>query len=118
MKPQAVFNKVVRHARKQGCRSYDKKTGSCTYRGPEGTRCFVGALIPNRLYRVGLEGWAAGNLVADFPDVGEYLDIDGEDAAHFLTRLQSIHDDKDPKEWEDEFSYFADEYGLTVPEEK
>ena len=45
---QAAFNKVARHLLRQNAKSTNKD-GECLYRGPNGLRCAVGALIPRRV---------------------------------------------------------------------
>ena len=55
MTNQEAFETMVRHAREQGGRSLNSQ-GKCRYRGQNGTKCFVGALIPDAEYTVMLEG--------------------------------------------------------------
>lgn len=115
---QETFNKVVAFARKQNkrCQELD---GSCRYRGSNGERCFVGALIPDDLYSSDMEGATAKDIIADYKGVGVALlpsDIDREDGIDFFTSMQAIHDQSSASEWEDHFVEFAARNNLTMPE--
>lgn len=50
MTAQEVFDKVVNHLYTQG-RPAKEDGKSCRYRGPNGTKCAVGCLIPDDEYR-------------------------------------------------------------------
>lgn len=52
---QKWFNQVLRHMRKQGKKSVDVG-GNCLYRGPDGLKCAIGALLPDELLRSRTEG--------------------------------------------------------------
>jgi len=114
MTPQEVFDTVVAHARAQGCkalvevRDEDGETDTqCVYRGPDGTRCFVGALIPDNVYHSDMEGKSADTLMRRglIPSLDE---LTGE----FVRQLQLIHDAWLPHTWEEQFSSFARGWGL------
>jgi hypothetical protein len=106
---QKTLNKVVRHARRQGCKSVDPLTGSCLYRGPAGRRCFAGAVIPNRAYRKEFEGKSACSIVVA-PTLQELgLNV------NLCQDLQDIHDEENVDRWEEKFEDVAGKYGLTVP---
>lgn len=62
MNNQQAFNIMVQHLIKQGKPAYDPKTMSCFYRGPEGTMCAVGPLIPDDVYRPDMENVAVYQL--------------------------------------------------------
>lgn len=105
---QEVFDRVVVHARHQNCKS---ENGSiCLYRGPNGTKCFVGALITDESYDHSLET----NTVVEH-DVRKALQASGINITHqfFLRDLQKIHDLNDVCSWEDSFKDFAHKYDLT-----
>ena len=52
MTPQAIFNKVVKHLRKQGKRAGvgEAEDFQCLYRAPDGTKCAVGCLLKDDEY--------------------------------------------------------------------
>ena len=62
MTAQEIFDTVLAHLRKQGeaAKSYE---GECVYRGPDGTSCAVGCLIPDELYDPLIEGLSAYEIM-------------------------------------------------------
>ena len=121
MTPQEVFDKVVSHLRKQGCRSEtDKKNVagniSCLYRGPNGTKCAAGCLIDDEDFDPEMDsGYPVSDLFAKWPVVADKIGRDNQD---LLTTLQNIHDEDMLVEWENGFKYCANKFGLiyTPPE--
>lgn len=115
---QIVFNKVRSHLLAQGKRA--EKDGGCRYRGPNGTKCAVGCLIPDHLYRSALEGAVPGGSLLR-GELGTYFlktygierSPAGEDAK-FLTGLQQIHDNGSVKDWDESLREFAAKEGLEV----
>ena len=102
---QEIFDKVVKHARKQGKKSVrSDNENACMYRAEDGSKCFVGAIIPDSEYSEELENLSIDDIVAigllDFYDT------------EFLQDLQSIHDDCDIDQWGKQFSMLAEKYGL------
>lgn len=64
---------------------------TCQYRGNDGTKCAVGCLIPDSIYKEDMECWPSiPGLLHVFPEVME-LFTGIEDS--FLIRLQESHDD-------------------------
>lgn len=63
--PQEVYDFVVNHLRTQGCRAMTVIDGrlQCAYRGKNGTKCAVGALIPDDVYDPEWEGANVRHLV-------------------------------------------------------
>ncbi len=103
-KMQKVFDKVAKHLLTQRCKSAVK--GDCRYRGPNGLRCAIGALIPNKLYSADLEGRNARYLPAPIiKHIGAPKD--------FLVDLQRVHDDCHPNAWRRDLRYVAARYGLS-----
>ncbi len=92
MKDLQVIDKVIEHA-KLGIVSLDD-SGHCLYRGPNGTKCFIGALIPDEAYEERFES----NAVSDMPDVLEAAGLSPEQAT-LADDLQYIHDRTDPSRW-------------------
>jgi hypothetical protein len=111
---QAVYTRVRDHLLKQKRKSKDGGLG-CLYRGPDGTKCAVGCLIPDELYDPGIEHAACDEMrvIRVLRKIPGMEDVTGEDAK-FLRGLQSIHDRDDPDEWEESLGDFARENGLEV----
>jgi hypothetical protein len=112
---QKTFNKVVRHARKQRAKSITPKGDQdrCLYRGPEGRRCFVGALIPNKHYTAEMESVVCSeyqdNVVTNLLcELGHDLKL--------CEYLQHIHDVFPVRQWEKKFEEVAREFDLVMPE--
>ena len=51
---QEIFDTIAVHLLKQGVRSVNSY-GVCLYRGPNGLRCAISALIPDELYMPEIE---------------------------------------------------------------
>lgn len=122
---QEIFTKVLTALRAQGVASYDASGDGCQYRGPNGTKCAVGHLIPDDFPIGTWEGKRAsalGNEVFEAMNVGHNEDLE------FLEALQYTHDDHMPKpgvtfgepdllRWEREMQNIAERYNLTYPED-
>ena len=104
MTPQEIFDTVARHLFAQGTQAYDADVARCQYRGPDGTKCAVGCLIPDEAYDPEMEGWSVENVVASF---GSNADAPTlifpawlEDNVGLLACLQEVHDLK--RSWDSE----------------
>ena len=109
MTPQEIFDTVARHLFAQGKQSRDPV--SCLYRGPDGTKCAVGVLIPDATYDEDMEGCSIVGLLREFSLpawMGEHVNL--------LQHLQSVHDVDsrwaDDKRMRWELSLVATAYGL------
>ncbi len=91
MNRQEIFETVSRHLFAQGRRSSDKD-GGCLYRGPYGTSCAVGCLIPDENYTDRMEFQAVDSLIINQKDRGYTLPSDIIEHQHLLRELQCIHD--------------------------
>jgi hypothetical protein len=108
---QEIFDKVVEHLFAQGCKSseYGVNVGeTCLYRGPNGTKCAIGCLIPDNRYTVMYEGGNVARLLTDkqYALYGSFLDT-----------LQHVHDDYSKcmtwTEWmNDQFAIVAKNFDL------
>jgi hypothetical protein len=128
MTPQEIFDTVARHLFTQGERAgksvpvddpaSDGSGFACQYRGPDGTKCAVGVLIPDAAYTPLMEGHSAvglfdlgSSLVKTF-DLPDWM----RGNAVLLSRLQAVHDLVD--NWSDdkrmrwELSLVATAFGL------
>lgn len=80
---QDAFDKVVRHLRTQRVQATDD-FGFCRYRGREGTKCAIGALIDDEDY---VQDCEARSVL----DITKWYWINPKDLP-LLGRLQSVHD--------------------------
>lgn len=107
---QKAFEISARHLLAQGVKSVLITThhDSHAYRGLEGRRCAIGALIPNRSYRRTM----VRKLVARLQE--EYGLFPGIRLA-VLEDLQEIHDLFEPDVWRERLRYVAVKHGLIWP---
>ena len=118
MTAQEIFNKVVTHLRNQKIKSVGLNKGGigenyiCLYRGPNGTKCAVGCLIPDNVYQQKFEGHKVVYLATNYPEIEKL--IHGNEI--LIAQLQGIHDYNRYEDWEDDFNILAKKCNLTVPE--
>lgn len=120
MNKQEIFDAVVTHhfAQKAKCAEDDL----CMYRGPEGRKCFVGALISDEDYRPSMDDGSKPTgieaMVSEYPHLPQWM----RDEVEFLTKLQHVHDRNTDTgrfltPWFERVAYdlwhVADEYGLS-----
>lgn len=112
---QAIFDQVTTHMLTQMARSEKHITEDghsatyCTYRGEDGRKCAVGALIADDEYHPLMDN--TGDVYM-MNDAGYLGDID-ETRLEFLYSLQHIHDAEHPDLWAAELSNVAKKRGLT-----
>lgn len=97
---QETFDVVVTHLHRQGRRALDwsPETGNrCVYLAPDGSKCAVGALIPDGHPGQHASG-AVEELLEDFPDLEELIAPTADHVA-LLGWLQLAHDA--PESWTD-----------------
>jgi hypothetical protein len=126
MTNQEVFDKVAIHLLTQNKKSIHPKSsgniGTCLYRGPDGLKCAVGAMIPDELYSPTFEGLTISDLAAlDSSEntttrnraikLMEYFRKEHISIA-LLRSLQSVHDRYSPVDWPYELSREAKMYEL------
>jgi hypothetical protein len=117
---QQIFNRVWTHLNKQGDVSYG--VGGCRYRGPGGTSCAVGCLIPDDLYEDWMEGLAvsAPEMKPTLYEAGLIRDPFGR-TLDLLCALQYAHDtilkSHGLEDWRNEMGMIARKYGIEVPAE-
>lgn len=80
----------------------------CLFRGPNGTKCAVGFLIPDSIYRPEME-LGLSELLDSFSEVREYIPHPNLAAA-----LMGIHDQTNPDNWFDQLLSLAFAYGLNA----
>jgi len=107
---QEAFNKVVKHLLAQMKQS--SKGDNCLYRGPNGTKCAIGCLIPDELYDPKMENTIAFNI-KHFNNkmlmLFNGIDID------LLEALQEVHDQSSPDQWTNNLKLVAENHNLTWP---
>jgi hypothetical protein len=111
MNIQQIFNKVSNHLLSQKKKSLleniippDTIYG---YRGMHRTMCSIGCLIDEKFYNPSLEGFCISDK-----SVKNALNLSGisteeNSILFFLDRLQFIHDELDPEEWDVELIKLA-----------
>lgn len=108
MEAQEVFDKVARHLLKQNKRS-SHGANVCKYRGPLGTMCAVGCLLPDDLaLRADREYYSVAGLRT-------YGLLPEELKPHvgLLIDLQLIHDDHNVTSWRGCLISVAAQHGLS-----
>ena len=90
MTPQEIFDAVATHLLKQGRAAMDEQ-GRCVYRGPNGTRCAAGAVIPDELYDPAMENSPIDDVLAMYPRLAVAVGTD-VDTVSLLIELQEVHD--------------------------
>lgn len=113
---QETFNIVVQHLRAQKVRSTTEPQrlggGGCLYRGPNGTKCAIGALIRDEDYSSEMEGKTPREgIVREALTKAGYAEV----GMIFLRDLQIIHDTVWPHDWEVALLEFAKDNNLTMP---
>lgn len=81
---QEVFDFVATSLMKQGRHSRTCEDGVCLYRGPEGTKCAAGFLIPDDLYSHTMERRGWGKLAEAWGFSKKHKEL--------IQRLQTLHD--------------------------
>lgn len=109
MNNQEAFNKMVQHLRAQKVKSL-ASDGTCLYRGPNGLKCAVGALIPDTEYSEEFETVPAST-------VSETLQCLSGIDYWLLDTMQEVHDLAAIQDWEDRFKDIAEEFNLDLPQQ-
>ncbi len=97
MNAQEIFDTVAKHLFAQGQQSIsreadDKDGWTCVYRGPNGLKCAVGALISDELYVVDMEYNTVGALLTN-PRFTFPTWMHGLKNGSLLRSLQRVHDE-------------------------
>ncbi len=128
-----LYTRVTTHLITQGRRSWGllpdeatARTGEdstgCLYRGPDGTMCAIGCLIPDRLYMPSLERLSLADLTtaSQWNPVWGILVAAGiprePEVADLLGRLQEIHDSVPVEDWPTQLAALAEEEAFPIPE--
>ena len=120
MTDQEIFDKVATHLLTQGKRAghlMDDGEFRCMYRGPEGTTCAIGCLIPDDLYSRNMENNNIHALQDKFPEIANFFEMNSNiTRVFFLNSLQRAHDNyfEDPGTLKTRLARVAVEYGLNT----
>ena len=113
MTEQTAFNIVKNHLLTQMTKSMEENElgdTQCLYRGPNGTKCAIGALITDEEYkRIEDKGHQHYGVYVLFSLQLESLKELNSD---FLRELQTIHDKYEIQDWENQLEIFAKKYNL------
>src|SRR5271166_4748301 len=115
MEAQELFDKAVNHLRMQGCKSetftVNGRTVSnsiCLYRGPNNTKCAMGALIEDEEYHPWMDGAGTILTMLGKPDCPQSLKDKLYPHIGLCQALQSIHDSHPVYYWEESFAAIAE----------
>jgi|HubBroStandDraft_5_1064220.scaffolds.fasta_scaffold472574_1 hypothetical protein len=111
---QSLFDAMIGHLRKQGCRSVSP-WGACMYRSPDGLKCAFGGVIPDRLYGAWMEGMNSGNVLRaeDCPEeLKTMFPVEVRPLAYAVQSVHDNHDNYEPSQWEAHFKRVANEFGV------
>lgn len=115
---QKLFDKAVTHLLTQMEQCIDEY-GDCVYRGPNGLKCAIGALIDDAWYdaetleNLSLRSRCVQATIAQ--SQGFDLSTLEEEDWLILAAVQSTHDERLPDEWKDKLTALAEEHNLTMP---
>lgn len=116
---QKLFDKSVTHLLTQMEQSMDDEH-NCVYRGPNGLKCAIGALIDDEWYdketleEMAITALCVQNAVAK--SQGFSLSDLREEDWLILREVQIIHDEYLPQKWKDKLTALAEKHNLTMPQ--
>ena|ERR1700679_229238 len=110
MNNQEVFNEIVTHLRKQECKAQDTSS-LCMYRTQSGLKCAAGCLIRDEEYAPWMERRLFDTILMNERTPKSLVDR-LEDNGNVIMRMQRVHDDYQPDQWEEQFQKVAEDFGL------
>lgn len=108
MTEQTAFNIVKNHLLTQMTKSIEGE--QCLYRGPNGTKCAIGALITDEEYKRIEDARCKDLKVYEVEDL-QIVSLQGL-TIDFLEELQIIHDHYEVQDWKNQLETFAEKYNL------
>lgn len=105
---QEIFDTVAQHLLTQ--REKSKIDAVCMYRGLNGLKCAIGALIPDSAYREHIEGAQVDELPREIIKAAGLLDKEGVALA---LDLQDCHDNIYPEDWSERLRDVAANWDLS-----
>jgi hypothetical protein len=112
---QKAFNKAAKHLltqRKKSQFPYSAGKGVvCAYRGPDGLKCAIGCLIPNKLITDDIETQDIQTALSRSPGIRELFD-----GCSFgvLDGLQIVHDSFPVGSWAKQLKLLGEKYSLDI----
>lgn len=110
---QELFDRISKHLLNQNERSV-KQTAygdSCCYRGDNGLKCAVGAIISDKKYSEKIEGV---NVYSEYVISCLPVRYRGKSSIDFLNKLQKLHDQTAVHLWKDSLKEIAANHNLVV----
>lgn len=113
---QQIFDAAYLQAQKK---TRCTQQGACLYSDQQGKKCFIGALIPDELYKTSLENRKGNAVLVELGMLpardNRLINDDYYDMETFITQLQKVHDSLDVSVWNDSLIGIANQHKLTVP---
>lgn len=104
---QETLDYIVQHAHDNPVCSYDNTMEQCAYRGTEGAKCFVGALIDDKHYYPHMEG-----KNGDEKEVQRAVQDSGWLIEGYLSLvIQAVHDNVEVGDWQGHLKREIEEEG-------
>lgn len=119
---QAFINKAVEGMAKQDfALSWAEEFSYPMYRNDNGTRCVIGATMPDEVYHPGFEDKAVQDVVSllSEEEIRTWFGVDSltSEDFRFLCDLQLVHDlAKSPENFKYRLQNFIQSYSLEMPE--
>lgn len=122
---QEIFDKSATHLLRQGRKSLgfardDSQSKTCLYRGNDGCKCAAGVFIPDEEYDRTMEGVRWGTWLSN-PESTDSLGmrrlrpiIIRHGHIKLISKLQDIHDTREPCEWRTHLAALAKNLGLST----
>lgn len=108
---QELFDRISKHLLNQNERSIEHISGACRYRGDNGLKCAVGAIIPDEKYSGHIEGVIVYSeyVISCLP-----VRYRGKSSIDFLNKLQTLHDKTAVHLWKESLKEIAANHNLVV----
>lgn len=108
---QELFDRISKHLLNQNERSIEHISGVCRYRGDNGLKCAVGAIIPDEKYSGHIEGVIVYSeyIISCLP-----VRYRGKSSIDFLAKLQKLHDQLPVDLWKQRLEEIAKDENLVV----
>jgi hypothetical protein len=118
MNAQEIFDTVARHLMTQGAQALRKKPGlndeTCAYRGDDGKKCAVGALIPDNIYVPEMDQGTDTSVRALLRRFPTELPAYFYENTDLLDQLQDVHDDNPDGDFRYDLEHVAEGHGLST----
>ena len=108
---QELFDRISKHLLNQNERSTEHISGACRYRGDNGLKCAVGAIISDKKYSEKIEGRTVytSSVIECLP-----VRYQGVGSISFIGKLQRLHDMTPVSLWKESLKEIAAKHNLVV----